>query len=82
LIKSDSKDIYNVSILNHCCSFELSIHQGILKISYFKRRSCKISWNYGKPKLTRWKLWHKQLYFWQRRNWHKRWKYDIKVRFM
>ena len=33
-IKSDSKDIYNVTkdyISNKCCSFELSIHQRILK---------------------------------------------------
>ncbi|XDV46539.1 hypothetical protein PO909_014421, partial [Leuciscus waleckii] len=35
LIKSDSKDIYNVtkdSISNKCCSFELSIHQRIMKM--------------------------------------------------
>ncbi len=34
LIKSDSKDVYNVpkySISSKCCSFELSIHQRILK---------------------------------------------------
>ncbi len=34
LIKSDSKDIYNVtniSISNKSCSFESSLHQGILK---------------------------------------------------
>ena len=33
-IKNDSKDIYNVTkdyISNKCCSFELSIHQRILK---------------------------------------------------
>ena len=36
-IKSDSKDIYNVTkdyISNKCCSFELSIHQRILKRKY------------------------------------------------
>ncbi len=30
LIKSDSKDIYNVT-KDFCCSFELSIHQRIVK---------------------------------------------------
>jgi len=33
-IKSGSKDIYNVTISNKCCSFEISINQRILEKSF------------------------------------------------
>jgi len=38
LIKSDSKDIYNVTkyyTSNKCCSFELSIHQRIMNKHFY-----------------------------------------------
>ncbi len=44
LIKSDSKDIKNVtkvSISNKCCCFELSIHQRIKRLDYGFHKNMK-----------------------------------------